>query len=513
MIIKGGVMQYRNEYLKDYVVFDIETTGLKKEIESITEIAAVRVRDHKVVDEFSTLVKPFKPIPDDVVAITHITNDMVKDAPPLYKVLKDFVEFIGTDSLVGHNIHKFDIPFVKQKVDLCVKKGFFDESYSKRFDDRTYADSLAMVREQFSFASNKLGDVANEFNITVEGAHRALNDVKMNQQVYESMRREIEKDKKSSEEKISGDPTLMNFFTENAGQMSLFQEPVKEEIKAAYVPKKPEGGFVRVTSFRGVKENEYDQTIAIVRSMKTESPWINQCAHLSPSTDLFYWYLDEKKNGRWNQEKFDNEYVPRFIKEISENANAKDALDTVYALQKNDKQVALLCFCPDEKMCHRSIVAGILQGMGAKVVTDIENADYRKYYDMYQKALNKDRDDNVFFCFVTGSDEFNHYGIFKKKMDSVLRNKEKVCIVSDGSGKVDMLAKIYAGDMGYSYRKVSSIGIAMMPICKTKGCVCFWNGEDEKNCTEYCQKHNIPLRLIDYSKILEKGKEQEEIDR
>lgn len=143
-----------------------------------------------------------------------------------------------------------------------------------------------------------------------------------------------------------------------------------------------EKGLIRVTNIRNVSKGQYDKTVAIVRSLKNPSPWMEQCSALSPSADLFHWYLKEKEAGRWNEKAFTEEYVPRFLNEVIGNREAIDALNYFYNLQKRGEQIALLCFCPNEELCHRSIVAGLLQGVGANVETD-KKQDYTKYYQQY----------------------------------------------------------------------------------------------------------------------------------
>lgn len=128
--------------------------------------------------------------------------------------------------------------------------------------------------------------------------------------------------------------------------------------------------------------SEYDENWLIVRSCKTVPNNSKQVMDLSPSTQLFYNYLNAKNAGNFNANWFAEHYVPQFIQDIKYYPNSVALLAELYELSKI-KDIALYCFCPDETLCHRSIIAGILLGSGA----DIEcNPDYIKYWHMYQLA-------------------------------------------------------------------------------------------------------------------------------
>lgn len=96
----------------EYCVLDIETTGLAFRTEKITEIGIMKYKNGEVIDEFECFVNPEKPIPEEVVNITHITDDMVKDAETIDKVMPKVLEFVGDSVLVAHNAD-FDIGFIK----------------------------------------------------------------------------------------------------------------------------------------------------------------------------------------------------------------------------------------------------------------------------------------------------------------------------------------------------------------------------------------------------------------
>lgn len=167
-----------NQYLGDYVVFDLETTGVRPGDDQIVEISAIRVREHQTVEEYSTLVNPQMHIPAAATAVNHITDQMVKDAPVLAEALSGFLQFVGNDILVGHNIHSFDLKFIYDGA----RRLFGAEV------ENNYIDTLFMARQCLpQLSHHKLSDVATYFHISTAGAHRALADCVMNQKCYEAL--------------------------------------------------------------------------------------------------------------------------------------------------------------------------------------------------------------------------------------------------------------------------------------------------------------------------------------
>ena len=149
-----------------YCVLDLETTGFSAKTEKITEIGVMKVKEGKVLDKFACFVNPEKPIPQRVVEVTKITDEMVKDAETIDKVFPKLLEFLGDSVLVAHNAD-FDIGFLKQNA----KELGYDFDY-------TYVDTLSMARDIFpDFKKYQLGKIADKLKIKVEVAHRALDDV------------------------------------------------------------------------------------------------------------------------------------------------------------------------------------------------------------------------------------------------------------------------------------------------------------------------------------------------
>lgn len=166
------------KYVPDYVVFDLETTGVNVIKDDIIEISAVKVLGGKVADTFSTLVNPGRPIPYYATQVNGITDEMVEDAPDIREALADFLTFAGDAVLVGHNIQSFDLNFVSNAAE-----GLFGKTV-----ENDYIDTLYMARSCLpELSHHKLVDVASYFHISAEGAHRALNDCIMNQKCYEEL--------------------------------------------------------------------------------------------------------------------------------------------------------------------------------------------------------------------------------------------------------------------------------------------------------------------------------------
>ena len=126
----------------------------------------MKVKNGEVIDEFSCFVNPEKPIPPRVVEVTNITDDMVKDAETIDKVMPKILEFVGDSVLVAHNAD-FDIGFLKYN---AKNLGLSLEN--------TYLDTLRLAKDLFpDYKKYKLGKIAENLGIKVEVAHRALDDV------------------------------------------------------------------------------------------------------------------------------------------------------------------------------------------------------------------------------------------------------------------------------------------------------------------------------------------------
>lgn len=170
-------------HVSDYVLYDLETTGTSCVYDAIIEISAVKVRNGEVVDEFSELVNPGRSIPMAASMVNNIFDDMVADAPSFDEVLPRFLDFIGDDILVGHNINSFDMKFLYRD---CEK--YFGQTLTNDF-----VDTLRIAKMVFpDWRHRRLSDLADYYGISTRGAHRALADCKMNQKVFELMGKELD---------------------------------------------------------------------------------------------------------------------------------------------------------------------------------------------------------------------------------------------------------------------------------------------------------------------------------
>ena len=170
----------------DYVVIDIETTGLSPELDDIIEVAGVRYKNGEKVDEFSSLVKPPREDGEEYVwsyitELTGITNEMLEDAPMLSEVIPKFYSFIGDSVLVGHNVN-FDINFLYDEFFKIVSKPLTND----------FVDTMRMSRRVHPEEKHhRLKDLVKRYNITQENAHRALDDCEVTKEIYDSIKDDI----------------------------------------------------------------------------------------------------------------------------------------------------------------------------------------------------------------------------------------------------------------------------------------------------------------------------------
>ena len=150
----------------DFVAFDIETSDFDFESSQIIDIAAVRVRNNVVVDEFHSLVACSRPISAQATDVHGYTDADLVGAPPISEVWQRFREFVGNDLVVAHNGQEFDVPVLRR---AC---GHLDG-----FDELVFYDTLPLARRLVD-GSVKLTYLAGRYNIAPGREHHALDDAR-----------------------------------------------------------------------------------------------------------------------------------------------------------------------------------------------------------------------------------------------------------------------------------------------------------------------------------------------
>lgn len=161
----------------NYTVIDIETTGLSPQFDEIIELSGLKVRNNKVVKEFSSLIKPkYKTVDGFITSLTGITVAMLSNAPLIETVLPQFIDFIAEDTILGHNV-KFDIGFIKTKL---------KEKFNKNIDNRIM-DTMHIAKSLIKLPNYKLTTIAQKYNIDTKNNHRGLKDCYITFEVYNNL--------------------------------------------------------------------------------------------------------------------------------------------------------------------------------------------------------------------------------------------------------------------------------------------------------------------------------------
>ena len=151
---------------EEFVVFDIETTGLNSHTNKIIEIGAVKIKAGRIIDRYSQLINPGISIPHHITEITSITNEQVANQPKIDEVIGKFVDFIGDAVLVAHNA-PFDMGFIKRDI----------KEYLNIDLENSVIDTLQMARDLFpDFKKYGLGDLNKSLGLALEKHHRAVDD-------------------------------------------------------------------------------------------------------------------------------------------------------------------------------------------------------------------------------------------------------------------------------------------------------------------------------------------------
>lgn len=169
--------------LDTFVLLDLETTGLSPKEDRIIEIGAIKYEKGKFVSKLETFVNPARRIPDRIIEVTGITDDMVASAPYIEAVIGELVDFLQGNVIIGHNI-VFDYSFVKQNA--INNKLEFNENV---------IDTLKLARKFLpELPKRSLDYLCEHFGIVDENHHRAINDAHVAGELYKILCEKYEAD-------------------------------------------------------------------------------------------------------------------------------------------------------------------------------------------------------------------------------------------------------------------------------------------------------------------------------
>jgi DNA polymerase III subunit epsilon len=160
-------VDFRFDPEQDYVVVDIETTGSWSNGDRITEIGAVKIRNHEVVGEWHSLINPQRSIPANITRLTGINSEMAQGAPAFEEVADSFMQFMGEGIFVAHSVN-FDYGFISYEY----------ERLQRRFRFPKLCTCAGMRRRYPGHKSYSLGNLCETYNIELKDHHRALCDAR-----------------------------------------------------------------------------------------------------------------------------------------------------------------------------------------------------------------------------------------------------------------------------------------------------------------------------------------------
>ncbi len=173
---------YNGEFTDEFIVFDIETTGLSPVNCKITEIGAVKICRGEVLERYNTFVNPECSIPEEIVKLTSITDEMVADARKIDEVLPEFLAFVGDRLLIAHNAD-FDMGFIRVAA----------KNLGLPFEN-AYLDTVALSRYlNPELKSHKLNLLAEHYKLGDFHHHRACDDAEMLAMIFFGMTEQLEK--------------------------------------------------------------------------------------------------------------------------------------------------------------------------------------------------------------------------------------------------------------------------------------------------------------------------------
>lgn len=165
-------------FVDDYVVFDLETTGLEPETSKIIEIGALKYRNNELVEEFSVLINPECKIPSIITEITGIKDEDVVNKKTIKEVLPEFILFIEDLPLIAHN-SGFDLSFIEENIHSLKLNPLKNKNI----------DTLEIAKTYIPKAYNYKLETLKKFFKLEYGSHRSVDDCKTTHYVYQYCKR------------------------------------------------------------------------------------------------------------------------------------------------------------------------------------------------------------------------------------------------------------------------------------------------------------------------------------
>ncbi|KRN92658.1 PolC-type DNA polymerase III [Lactobacillus amylovorus] len=163
LVLNPAPMTYED---REFVIFDVETTGLSSVYDTIIEIGAVKMKNGEVLERFDKFINPHHPLSEQTINLTSITDEMVSVADDEDVVIKQFQDFYGDRPLCGHNV-QFDVGFVN----AALRRAGLSEITQPVVD--TLEVSRLLHPEQ---NRHTLDSLAKKYNVSLEHHHRANQD-------------------------------------------------------------------------------------------------------------------------------------------------------------------------------------------------------------------------------------------------------------------------------------------------------------------------------------------------
>ncbi len=187
------VTHYSSEIKYDeFVVFDIETTGLTPHVDTIIEIGAVKIRNGQIVERFNELIDPKRSVSEFTTKLTGITNSMLEGKEELTCVLPKFMNFVGDAVVVAHNAG-FDTGFIR----------YYCSEMNLSFKNPVM-DTLALFRRLYpEWKNHKLDTACKQLNVSLENHHRAVDDANATAEVFLKVMEELNRNREYSFDNIN----------------------------------------------------------------------------------------------------------------------------------------------------------------------------------------------------------------------------------------------------------------------------------------------------------------------